>query len=105
MGITATVIDPSDMAGLQRVLEERTVSLFFSESPTNPYLRCVDVRLISKLCRAQGAIVCIDSTFATPINQRAIEFGADLVIHSATKYLGGHNDVLGGKALATICSS
>lgn len=96
MGITATVIDPADMASLQRVLEERDVSLFFSESPTNPYLRCVDVRLISKLCHAHGAVVCIDSTFATPINQRAIEFGADIVIHSATKYLGGHNDVLGG---------
>ena len=97
MGITATVIDPSDMASLRRVLEERDVSLFFSESPTNPYLRCVDVRLISQLCHSRGAIVCIDSTFATPINQRAIEFGADLVIHSATKYLGGHNDVLGGE--------
>lgn len=97
MGITATVIDPADMASLRRVLEERNVSLFFSESPTNPYLRCVDVRLISELCHARGAVVCIDSTFATPINQRAIEFGADLVIHSATKYLGGHNDVLGGE--------
>ena len=97
MGITATVIDPADMASLQRVLEERDVSLFFSESPTNPYLRCVDVRLISRLCHANGAVVCIDSTFATPINQRAIEFGADIVIHSATKYLGGHNDVLGGE--------
>lgn len=48
------------------------------------------------MCRAKGAIVCIDSTFATPVNQRAIELGADLVIHSATKYLGGHNDVLAG---------
>jgi hypothetical protein len=50
MGITATVIDPSDMGALERVLEERTVSLFFSESPTNPYLRCVDVRYPSQNC-------------------------------------------------------
>ena len=99
MGITATVIDPADMASLEQVLEQREVSLFFSESPTNPYLRCVDVKKISKLCRAKNAVVCIDSTFATPINQRAIELGADLVIHSATKYLGGHNDVLGGETV------
>lgn len=97
MGITATVIDPSDMKALEACLEQHEVSLFFSESPTNPYLRCVDVKRISQLCHAKGALVCIDSTFATPINQRAIEFGADIVIHSATKYLGGHNDVLGGK--------
>ena len=72
------------------------MSLFFSESPTNPYLRCVDVRGISRLCRAAGALTCIDSTFATPINQQALALGADLVIHSATKYLAGHNDVLAG---------
>ena len=96
MGITATVIDPADLGALERCLDTRQVSLFFSESPTNPYLRCVDVRRISQLCHAKGALVCIDSTFATPINQRAIEYGADLVIHSATKYLGGHNDVLAG---------
>lgn len=74
------------------------VSLFFSESPTNPYLRCVDVRRISELCTAAGALTCIDSTFATPVNQRALALGADLVLHSATKYLAGHNDVLAGAA-------
>ena len=82
-------------------LEQNTVSLFFSESPTNPYLRCVDVRGISALCRAAGALTCIDSTFATPINQRALALGADLVIHSATKYLAGHNDVLAGAPLSS----
>ncbi|KAK9825416.1 hypothetical protein WJX81_003712 [Elliptochloris bilobata] len=96
MGISATVIDPADLGALQQALEQNTVSLFFSESPTNPYLRCVDVRGISALCRAAGALTCIDSTFATPINQRALALGADLVIHSATKYLAGHNDVLAG---------
>ncbi len=74
------------------------MSLFFSESPTNPYLRCVDVRRISELCTAAGALTCIDSTFATPVNQRALALGADLVLHSATKYLAGHNDVLAGAA-------
>ncbi|CAL8467162.1 g6698 [Coccomyxa elongata] len=96
MGISATVIDPSDMEGLERALKAQKVSLFFSESPTNPYLRCVDVPTISRLCHAAGALVCIDSTFATPINQRAIPLGADIVIHSATKYLAGHNDVMAG---------
>jgi len=63
------------------------VALFFSESPTNPYLRCVDVPAVTKLCHAAGAVVCIDSTFATPCNQRALALGADLVIHSATKWV------------------
>ena len=90
------VIEPSDLDQLEAVLQQRKVTLFFSESPTNPYLRCVDVRRISALCHAAGAVVCIDSTFATPVNQRALALGADLVIHSATKYLGGHNDVMAG---------
>jgi cystathionine gamma-synthase len=85
MGISCTVIDPSDLGALAAALERHKVSLFFSESPTNPYLRCVDIPAVAKLCRAAGALVCIDSTFATPCNQRALELGADLVIHSATK--------------------
>jgi cystathionine gamma-synthase len=89
------VIDPADTAALARALEKPT-SLFFSESPTNPYLRVVDVPRVAELCRARGALVVIDSTFASPVNQRALELGADLVLHSATKYLGGHNDVMAG---------
>lgn len=96
MGITTTVIDPSDMGALERALNQHKVSLFFSESPTNPYLRCIDIELVSKMCHAKGALVCIDCTFATPINQKAIALGADMVLHSATKYLAGHNDVLAG---------
>jgi cystathionine gamma-synthase len=96
MGITCTVLDPSDYDGLEKALEEHDCSLYFSESPTNPYLRCVDVERIAKLCKPKGCLVCIDGTFATPINSRALDFGADLVIHSASKYFGGHNDVLAG---------
>lgn len=96
MGISTTVIDPADLGALEAALEKHDVSLFFSESPTNPYLRCVDIPKIKALCEPKGAIVVIDSTFATPINQKAIELGADLVLHSATKYLAGHNDVLAG---------
>ncbi|CAG9467180.1 unnamed protein product [Pedinophyceae sp. YPF-701] len=96
MGVSATVIDPSDYDALEQALKDHDVSLYFSESPTNPYLRCVDVPRISALCKEHGCVSCIDSTFATPINQRAVDLGADLVIHSVTKYLGGHNDVLAG---------
>ena len=71
------------------------VSLFFSESPTNPYLRCIDIARVSALCRSHGATVCIDGTFATPVNQQAIALGADLVLNSATKYFAGHHDVSG----------
>ncbi len=96
MNIGVTVIAPNDFTALQKALDEHKVTLFFSESPTNPYLRCVDIATISKMCHAAGAFVCIDSTFATPINSRALDLGADLVLHSATKYMGGHNDVLAG---------
>eukprot|EP01024_Parvocaulis_polyphysoides_P010181 TRINITY_DN1337_c0_g3_i2.p1 TRINITY_DN1337_c0_g3~~TRINITY_DN1337_c0_g3_i2.p1 ORF type:complete len:510 (-),score=66.65 TRINITY_DN1337_c0_g3_i2:180-1709(-) len=96
MGISATVIDPSDTQRLAEVLEERKVSLFFSESPTNPYLRVVDIETIVKLCHQHGAKVVLDGTFATPVNMRGIDWGVDYIIHSATKYLAGHNDVLMG---------
>jgi cystathionine gamma-synthase len=96
MGITSTVLDPSDYDGLQKALDEHDCSLYFSESPTNPYLRCVDIDRISKMCKPKGCLVCIDGTFATPCNLKPLKFGADLVIHSASKYMGGHNDVLAG---------
>nr|XP_009775846.1 PREDICTED: cystathionine gamma-synthase, chloroplastic-like isoform X2 [Nicotiana sylvestris] len=96
MGITATVIDPADVGALELALNQKKVNLFFTESPTNPFLRCVDIELVSKLCHEKGALVCIDGTFATPLNQKALALGADLVLHSATKFLGGHNDVLAG---------
>lgn len=96
MGISATVIDPSDLKALEQALEEHDCSLFFSESPTNPYLRCVDIPTIKAMCEPKGCVVCIDSTFATPVNQKALALGADLVLHSATKYMAGHNDVLCG---------
>lgn len=75
------------------VVTNSQVDLFFTESPTNPFLRCVDIELVSKLCHSKGALVCVDGTFATPMNQKALALGADLVLHSATKYIAGHNDV------------
>ncbi|CAA7038644.1 unnamed protein product [Microthlaspi erraticum] len=101
LGITVTVIDPADIAGLEAAVNNYEVSLFFTESPTNPFLRCVDIELVSEICHKRGTLVCIDGTFATPLNQKALALGADLVLHSATKYIGGHNDVLAG----CICGS
>jgi len=96
MGITHTVTDPSDLKTLKEVLETKKVQLYFSEMPTNPYLRCVDVKEIAELCHKHGCLVAIDSTFATPINFQPLRFNADLVLHSGTKFLAGHNDVMSG---------
>ncbi|KAG7555354.1 Cys/Met metabolism pyridoxal phosphate-dependent enzyme [Arabidopsis suecica] len=96
LGITVTVIDSADTTGLEAAVNKHEVSMFFTESPTNPFLRCVDIELVSKICHKRGTLVCIDSTFATPLNQKALALGADLVLQSATKYFGGHNDVLAG---------
>ncbi|KAJ0988278.1 hypothetical protein J5N97_006634 [Dioscorea zingiberensis] len=95
-GITTTVIDPADIDSLKTALDTHNVSLFFTETPTNPFFRCVDIKLVSELCHNKGAVVCIDSTFASPVNQKALTLGADIVLHSATKFIAGHNDVLGG---------
>ncbi|KAK4347795.1 hypothetical protein RND71_034134 [Anisodus tanguticus] len=73
MGITATVIDPADIGALELALNQK-------KSPTNPFLRCVDIELVSKLCHEKGALVYIDGTFATPLNQNALALGADLVL-------------------------
>ena len=95
MGVETTVIDPADTKQLENALRDET-ALFFTESPTNPYLRVIDVAETARICHARGAKVVIDATFATPVNHRPLDEGADLVIHSATKYLGGHNDLLAG---------
>jgi len=98
MGVESTVIEPADPKKLADALRDDT-ALFFTESPTNPYLRVIDVEETVAVARARGTKVIIDSTFATPVNHRALADGADLVIHSATKYLGGHNDILAGAAV------
>ena len=100
LGVETTVIEPSDTKKLADALRDDT-TLFFTESPTNPYLRVIDVPEVVRVCRARGVTVIIDSTFATPVNHRALDDGADLVIHSATKYLGGHNDLLAGAVVGS----
>jgi cystathionine beta-lyase/cystathionine gamma-synthase len=95
LGVETTVIDPADVRQLEAALRDDT-ALFFTESPTNPYLRVIDLPEAVRACRARGARVVVDSTFASPICYRPLDEGADYVIHSATKYLGGHNDLLAG---------
>ncbi len=96
-GVTHTLVAPGDLDGLERVINERT-RLVISEMPTNPYQTCLDLDRLSSICRKAKAKSMIDATFATPINLRPAEHGIDLVVHSATKYLAGHNDVLAGIA-------
>jgi cystathionine gamma-synthase len=95
LGVETTVIEPADTKKLADALRGDT-TLFFTEAPTNPYLRVIDLPEAVRVAHARGAKVVVDSTFATPVNHRALADGADLVIHSATKYLGGHNDLLAG---------
>jgi cystathionine gamma-synthase len=95
LGVECTVIEPSDTKQLADALRDETV-LFFTESPTNPYLRVLDLPEAVRVCHERGVEVVIDTTFASPVNHRPLEQGADYVVHSATKYLGGHNDLLAG---------
>ncbi|KAJ3706224.1 hypothetical protein LUZ61_009929 [Rhynchospora tenuis] len=96
MGITATFVDMNDMDSLKEVLQNNKVSLFYADSPSNPLLNCLDIRKVSELCHSHGALVFIDSSLASPINQKPLILGADLVLHSATKYISEHHDVVGG---------
>jgi cystathionine gamma-synthase len=105
-GIEATLVDAGDIAGLSAALRPET-RLVISESPTNPYLSCADLAAVANACKGRrGVKTLIDATFATPINCRPAEFGIDLVVHSATKYIAGHNDVLAGVMCASsgLCS-
>jgi cystathionine gamma-synthase len=95
MGVETTIIEPGNLAEFEAAIRDDT-SLFFTESPTNPFLRITDIPEFVRVAHARDVKVIIDSTFATPVNQRALDEGADLVLHSATKYLGGHNDLLAG---------
>ena len=99
-GVEATQVPVGDYEALEAAIRPDT-RILLSESPTNPYLRVVDVPRLAEIARRHGLKTVIDSTFATPINQRPLEYGVDLVIHSATKYLGGHNDLLAGAVIGS----
>jgi cystathionine gamma-synthase len=94
LGVEHTIV-PTTAAAVADALQPNT-RVVLTESPTNPYLRVADLPAIADVLRGHPAKLVVDSTFATPINQRPLSQGADLVIHSATKYLGGHHDILAG---------
>jgi cystathionine gamma-lyase len=98
-GVTAHFVNTSDIAAVEKALNPK-IKLVWIESPTNPLLKLTDVRAVCKLAHAAGALVVVDNTFMSPAFQRPLELGADIVMHSATKYLGGHSDLVGG-VLAT----
>ncbi|HUS47643.1 MAG TPA: aminotransferase class I/II-fold pyridoxal phosphate-dependent enzyme [Phycisphaerae bacterium] len=97
-GIGCTIVPFGDYGALDGAVTRRT-RFIFSESPTNPYLNIFDLERLRKIARRHNVLTLIDSTFATPVNQRPLEFGVDVVLHSCTKYLAGHNDILAGAVL------
>ena len=94
-GIEVALCDTEDHEAIEREIA-RGCDLLYLESPTNPTLKVLDIARLADAAHAVGATVVVDNTFATPINQRPLELGADLVVYSATKFLGGHSDAMGG---------
>jgi cystathionine gamma-lyase/cystathionine beta-lyase/cystathionine gamma-lyase/homocysteine desulfhydrase len=99
-GFAFTFVDTSDLDAVRAAFTDRT-RLVFVETPTNPVLRLSDIAALAELAHARGALLAVDNTFASPCLQRPIELGADLVVHSTTKYLNGHSDSIGGVVVAT----
>lgn len=95
-GIKTTVVEMGDYDQMEDALKSHPTKMIISETPTNPYLNVADMDILRGLKEKYGAMLVVDSTFASPYNQLPLHQGADLVIHSTTKYLGGHNDILGG---------
>jgi cystathionine beta-lyase/cystathionine gamma-synthase len=100
MGIDVTLVDPMETRAWRKRMRKETRAIFV-ESPVNPTCRVLDLRPISYLTKEGGLALVVDSTFASPVNFRPLEHGADVVIHSATKYLNGHHDILSGVVLGT----
>ena len=100
LGIQVTLADPLESRAWRKRLRKETRAIFL-ESPVNPTCRVLDLRPISHIAQEEGVALVVDSTFASPVNFRPLEHGADVVIHSATKYLNGHHDMVGGAVLGT----
>lgn len=94
-GLTSTAVDIADVAAVRAAITPATRCLWL-ETPSNPQLRVCDIAALTAIARAHGVLVACDNTFATPLLQRPLTLGADVVMHSTTKYFGGHSDVLGG---------
>ena len=99
LGLSATYVDTSDTAAVAAAITPATRALLV-ETPGNPLLGVADLQALGELCRSRGLLFLVDNTFLTPLLQRPLEYGADVVIHSATKYLGGHSDLCAGVLVA-----
>ncbi|ADG09300.1 methionine gamma-lyase [Caulobacter segnis] len=100
-GVTVRQVDMTDPRALAAAISDKTRIVYF-ETPANPNMRLVDIAAISRIARAAGAKVVVDNTYATPVLTRPLALGADIVVHSATKYLGGHGDLVGGIAIGGV---
>ena len=100
LGIEVTLVNPLETRGWRKRIRRETRAIFL-ETPVNPTCRVLDLRPVALLTKETGLALVVDSTFASPVNLRPLEHGADVVIHSATKYLNGHHDVIGGAVLGT----
>ncbi len=99
-GVEVTFVDQADPGAFSRAMRRNT-TLVMLESPSNPLLGITDLKAVSRMAHDAGALVSVDNTIATPVNQRPLELGADIVLHSATKYLGGHSDLIAGVAVSS----
>jgi len=95
-GVEHTAVDQSDLAAVRAAIVPGKTKVIWTESPTNPLLSISDISELAKIAHAANALLVVDNTFASPYLQRPLELGADAVVHSTTKYLGGHSDVIGG---------
>lgn len=94
-GIRVKLVDTSDLAAVEKAIGPAT-RLIWLETPTNPTLKITDIRALAQLAHRYNCLLCVDNTFATPVLQQPLELGADIVVHSATKYLAGHSDLIAG---------
>jgi cystathionine gamma-synthase len=99
-GVAFDVVDMTDLDAFRRAVRDET-KIVWLETPTNPFLRVLDITAAAEIAHAAGARCVVDNTFATPYLQRPLELGADVVIHSVTKYLGGHSDLVGGAVVTS----
>jgi cystathionine gamma-synthase len=99
-GVAFDVVDMTDLDAFRRAVRDET-KVVWLETPTNPFLRVLDITAAAEIAHAAGARCVVDNTFATPYLQRPLELGADVVIHSVTKYLGGHSDLVGGAVVTS----
>lgn len=100
LGFGTSLVDTTDFGALERGIKKST-TIVYIESPTNPTLKLVDIDRTARLAHRSGAMLMVDNTFASPINQNPVELGADVVLHSATKYLNGHADIIAGAAVSS----